>query len=616
MPQTYLYYGMRVSVTTPDVERELYAISKGGEWKDKTTGQKVGNGLLFHFREAIKLIWPEVVFHPWLDLFIEQWLKHKNVGAVGPRNSGKSFDATICHLVDYYAFPYQTTTLICSTTRERLEDRIWGEIKKYHRAAKSRFSFLPGNLIEGRQRIVSHARYEAAEGRDFRNGLIGVPCRRGDKYVGIADFQGIKNKRVRLCGDEGSGLPKAFVDAIATLDIQGDQKVTLMGNLATTTDALGVFCEPHVNIGGWEGGIDQTPKTKTWRTRFNDGICIQFPGSDSPNMATKPGEDPPYPFLMTRQAMEQDAAVWGKDDWHYLMFNEGRLPRGQGTHRIITRQLCLRSLAMEEPNWLNTSRTTITCLDAAFRATGGDRCVLMRLQFGVEIQQDANTATRMVESLINEAVSDDPHRMILALLDTIVIPIEPSDLKSPEDQIVMFCKRRHEEWNAPPENFFYDAGMRTSLVTAFARLWTPRVNSVDFGGKPSLRKVSRDIDVVCKDYYQNFVTELWYSSRFAVEAKQIRGMSDDLVAEGCMREWRHLAGTNKIQVETKDEMKAKTGKSPDLYDCFVTGIEGARQRGFLIARLAEPETQESNSWKRELMRKAAEQRRSHDLIED
>lgn len=612
----YRYYGAQVPRTLEPLAREIYFIRKGGRWKTPK-GKWIGKSLLFHFLEAIKITWPDVVMHRWFTLFVEEWLSHKFIGVIGPKNSGKSFDATICHLMDYYCFPECTTVLVCSTTKERLEDRIWGEIKKYHRDARARHGdLIPGHLIEGRQRIVTDDRDEASEGRDFRNGLIGVPCKKGDKYVGISDFQGIKNKRVRLCGDELAALPRTFVDAIATLDIQGDQKVTGMGNPAQTTDALGLICEPHVSLGGWEGGIDQTPKTKTWKTRFEDGVCIQFPGSDSPNMDETTEQEvarggPKYPFLMSRDQLDKDAKTWGKDDWHYTMFDEGRMPHGQGSRRVITRQLCLKHHALDQPSWLNTNLTYITALDAAYRAVGGDRCVLMRLAFGME--SSVLDATKLVESFVNQTPDDTTHRVILALLDTIVIPIKASEMEAPEDQIVMFVKQKHDFWNIGPENFFYDAGMRTSLVTAFARLWSPKVNSIDFGGKAPETQVSREINVSARDYYDRFVTYLWWSSRLAIEAGQMRGLSEDVVLEGCSREWKNV-GSNKIAVETKDEMKLKTGRSPDLYDCLVTGLEGARQRGFVISRIANPDYIETDHrWKRELLRKAAEARQERQL---
>jgi hypothetical protein len=287
------------------------------------------------------------------------------------------------------------------------------------------------------------------------------------------------------------------------------------------------------------------------------------------------------------------------------------MPRGQGTNRIITRQRCLRGHALEEPLWLNQDRIYITALDAAYRAVGGDRCVLMRLAFGLESAPISEKS--IAEAFITQDGAGPERRTILALLDTLIVPIKAGDFGDPEDQIVAFVKKQHEAWGIPAANHFFDAGMRTVLVSRYGQLWSTDVNTVDFGGKPTERRVSYDIDVSSRDYYQNFVTERWYAAGLAIDAGQVRGMNEDLVLEGCAREYMRI-GSNKIQAEPKKDMKEKTGKSPDLFDTFVLGVEGARQKGFVIRRLGDPDLQETdNKWKRELLRKAGEARKSHQL---
>lgn len=543
----------------------MACIQKGGTW-ERNDGKTAGLGLKYHFKEGIKLIWPEFKQNRWFDLFLESWLVNQYIGVMGPKNSGKTASSAIVHLFDWYCFPSKTTVLFCSTTKEMLENRIWGEVKMRHRSSKQRFSWLPGHLIEGRQRIILDTHDEISEGRDFRSGMMGIPLKRGGAFQGISDIIGIKNKRKRLCGDELQAIPKAFIDATANFIEPGaDCKVTGMGNPAETTDSLGILCEPDSSIGGWDSGIDQTPKTKTWKTRFDRGICIQLPGSDSPNNDAKPGEPIPFSFLMTRQQMEADAKTWGVDDWHFTMFNEGRMPRGQGARRIITKQLCITHGAMKEPNWSDRNQTKITFLDAAYRAVGGDRCVFGQLNFGME-QALGGTAESILSSLTSQEPIERSNRQVMALVDIMTIPIRSDDFTSPEDQIVAFVKSQCELRGVPPTNFFFDAGMRTSLVTAFSRIWSPHVNSIDFGGTPSDRMVSADIRQPCKEYYKKFVTELWYQVRLIVESNQFRNLSEDVMMEGCQREWK--TSGNRIEVETKAEMKEKTGKSPDLFDAL------------------------------------------------
>ena len=589
-------------------------IQHGGRFKLPGHKEFVGNGLAFHYKEAAQIIWPDMKWHWWMDLMLKEWIEHKYVGILGPANSSKSFFASWVHLLSYYCFPSSTTVIICSTTRESLENRIWGEMKALHRRAQALHEWVPGNLIEGKQRIVTDDRMEAAEGRDFRNGVMGVPLKRGTVYQGIDALVGIKNKRLFITGDELSLLPKAFIDSAANLMKGEHRRMTGMGNPADTVDALGLLCEPSAALGGWDGGIDQTPKTKTWPTRWPDGVCIQLCGLDSPNSKTPKGEEPPFPFMISPKDMEQDALIWGIDDWHYTMFNLGRMPRGQGSRRVITRQMCAKFGAKEEPVWKNSNRTWIAFLDAAYRGVGGDRCVFGVLQFGEEAAPGEDGGSVIVSALMSQEPPKNAKRTILALVEMMVIPITDQSSESAEDQIVSFVMGQCKGRGIEPANFWYDSGMRTSLVNAFDRLWSTNVRSVDCGGTPTDRKVSAAIDVKCKDYYSKKITELWYSVRLIIESSQFRGMTEDVMLEGCAREWK-MVGKNKIEVESKREMKLKTGRSPDLFDALAVGCHGAIERGFVIRKMAplEQEDEEDTGWKRRLMREAAERRQSHEL---
>jgi hypothetical protein len=599
MAKRFEKYGLWWPESQHPLALEIEMVTEGGRFKT-SKGKTVGEGLSFHFKEAIKLIWPEVMFHNWNNLIIDNYLTHRTIVLIGPASSGKTHSAALCLLMDYYCFPTQTTGIVCSTTRDRLEDRIWGEIKKLHRLATSRYRWLPGHLIEGKQRIVTDDRNEAEEGRDFRNGLVGVPCKKGGEYVGLGDFIGIKNKRVVLVGDELHLLPKVFVTAISNLDKNPRLVVMGLGNPKETTDALGVLGEPAAHHGGWEGGIDQLPQTKIWETRRPQGVCVQLVGTDSPNLDGKLGIP-----LITQEQIDRDVAFYGRDSLWFTMMNQGMMPRGQGSRRVITRQACLKFGAMNAPHWSGEPLTRVAFLDAAYRGVGGDRCVFGELDFGDEVA--LGDKPDVSQSLINIHNPDTPKRKILALVDQMIIPITAgvsSDM--PEDQIVRFVQEQCEKRNIPPRNFFFDSGSRTSLVSAFSRIWSTDVVPIDCGGKPSDRKVTHDIDIVCKDYYQKFVTELWYSVRLAIEAGQVRGLTEEVVWEGCTREWGMTTG-NKIEVETKEDMKLKCGRSPDLFDALAIGVEGARRLGFVIQKLANDQRRRLNDrWKTELRKKANE----------
>jgi hypothetical protein len=941
MGDTYAKYGLLWNVCQDELAMEMDMIKRGGRWKNKY-GKMVGLGMAYHFKRAISLLWPHIKSNRWFELIVDNYLAHRTIVVIGPASSGKTATAAVCVLLDYYCFPYETTVIVCSTTKQRLEDRIWGELKKLHKLAKTEYDWLPGNLIEGLQRLVTDDRKMAPEGRDFRNGIVGVPCLQGQTYAGLGSFAGLKNKRLRLLGDEcfpagtlvetpfgqrriesirpgdlvlsaagfkpvsatsnriakslvtirtrdgrsvtctpnhrfftqfgwkmacevdqgcyllsahealqilrqnhpwnrqssllqglrsthagvrflrnsisseaplfdpevlravllheihaltngdptgassqdksgeaqvfertsrvhgadggevpwvsveqegpetalrddegtwnkacdsrrewdgtnesgtsavsahswiglelrrqnrqverqwissglqtGRGLtnseirsrgrrfctqqsqptgqrfeesrvfegdwvdsvtvhqsgntrfqvesscdggyrvynlqveghpsytverflvhncsllPRVFVDSLSNLDKNPDFKVVGLGNPKDTTDALGVLAEPAASVGGWDGGIDQAPRTKTWPTRRADGVCVQLVGSDSPNLDGKLGIP-----LITQEQIDRDVAFYGRESLWYTMMNQGMMPRGQGSRRVLTRQMCVKFGAFQPPIWQGTQRIKVAFLDAAYRGVGGDRCVFGTLEFGTEATSKEELPGQVLTNLINQEPEPGKLRQILALTSIEIVPINPQAAELAEDQIVKFVVKRCEDQTIVPANFFFDSGMRTSLVTAFGRLWSNAVNPIDCGGKPTERPVSSDMQISCRDYYSKYITELWYSVRLVVESSQFRGMTDEVVYEFGAREWT-MVGANKIEVEPKDKMKLKMGRSPDLADAVAVGVEGARRLGFVIRKLVSPDfVKVDYAWKRELREKGEKLWRSHEL---
>lgn len=603
MASRFWKYGLSWPKTIEEICIEMDMCREGGRWQGKN-GMK-GEGMFFHFKRYLSLLWPEIVWHKWADLQLKCFLNHRIIGQIGAASTGKTFVPSACMLADYYLFPDSTTVLVSSTTRESLEMRVLGEVKKLHRIAKQRYNWIPGNLIEGRQRIVTDDRSIAAEGRDFRNGLVGVACKRGQAFQGIEEYVGIKNKRLRLLADELQFLPRIFVDSIANLNKNTDFKCVGSGNPKDTTDALGVLCEPAAHLGGWNAGLDQMPGAKTWEIRFKNGICIQLPGSDSPNLDGKLGIP-----LITQEQIDADIAFYGQDSIQYTMMDEGRMPRGQSLKRVINRQMCLKYHAMEEPVWGSGSRTMVAGLDTAYRGVGGDRSVLTILEFGPEA--DSPDAQELATAIISQIARPNRQRQIISLVDSAVVPVVDKIGDTPEDQIVHFVMEQCSARGIPPENLYFDSTGRGSLATRFAALWSASINPIEFGGTPTERSVSHDIDIMAKDYYFNFVTELWYSMQYVILAGQFRNLTEDVMNEGCFREWGHQG--KRIKVEPKEAMKLKSGRSPDLFDSLVCALEGARRRGFVIMRSPSKEVKRDKpTWKRDIRERSNTFWRSNEL---
>lgn len=568
-------YGMKWRPSMRAIQIEMTCIRNGGKWKNKR-GQDIGLGLYQHYKNFQKLLWPDKVWHRWNELVLKHYCSDRIIGIMGPASSAKTREASDYALCTYFVFPHETTVMISSTDMRSLELRIWGEIKKNWNLAKLRHPFLPGNPIGSRQMLTTDSLED--EVRDFRNGVIGIPCISGGQYVGLSKFVGLKNKRVILIADESQFLPASFFDSISNLSKNPGFQAVALGNPKDREDALGKICEPE---GGWDS-LDQTEKTKTWRTRHG-GVAIQLVGTDSPNFDVPEDKPVPYPFLITRKAISQDIAYYGRDSLQVSMMDLGIMPKDSVSRRVITRSMCQQFGAMKEPVWDGSKITRIAGLDAAYGSVGGDRCVFIELNMG-----------RDVSGKIIIAIKGNP----------VIVPVSDKLDLIPEDQIASYVMSECLIRGIPPENVFYDSTGRGSLGTAFARKWSAMVNPIEFGGAASDRPVTADNRVLCKDYYSKFVTELWYSVRYAIESEQFRGMTEDVLSEGCMREWKIVRG-NRIEIEPKDVTKLRMGKSPDLFDSLVCCVEGARQLGFEISKIG-VQTYDSDSfnWLDEIRQKS------------
>lgn len=390
-------------------------------------------------------------------------------------------------------------------------------------------------------------------------------------------------------------MSASFLSAFANLNKNEDFRAIPLGNPLDLLDPLGRAAEPK---DGWDAHMEPE-KTEVWQTRFMNGVCVNLIGTDSPNFDYPESEPTRYKYLISREKIADTLSFFPKDSIEYYSQCVGVMKVGQMARRVLTRRLCEQNRALETDVSWEASTTKIFAVDAAY---GGDRAVGIYAEFG-------------------KAVGG---KILLKLHPPKIIPISVKIDKEPEYQIAEWVKNECLGLGVPPENMFHDSTGRGSLGTALARVWSAMTNPVEFGGVPSKRPVSLDTYVwdqvkrikrlkTCYEHYVKKVTELWFSVRYSVEAGQLRGLSEDTMEEFCLREWRRVKD-DKIEVETKDEMKERVGRSPDLADAASIICEAARQRGFQISRLASDETDDRDfSWLEKQAESVRKMKRSKDL---
>lgn len=584
-------YGLNWSQDTNPVVVEMQFVRGNGFITVK--GKQYGNGLFHHFRELQKLLWPEDDHHRWSDLMLQEILQNRITAVSGCRDSGKTHVALSRYgLTDYFTFPQETLILVSSTDLRGLQLRIWGDMKDLWRKAKERHPWLPGNVVESRYGIFTDELSDDTPVRDIRKGIICIPCldRKGSWVGGLEKFVGIKQKRRRLLGDEVQFMHAEYLTVLGNLD-KGDFKGVFVGNPIPNLKALDKISEP---LEGW-ANHPEPAKTQVFPNRYG-GRTIELVGTDSPNFDGPEDSPARYSYMVDREDERSVGNRYGRDSEQYYSQIKGVRKEGLFAHRVLTRDLCEKNRAFEKCVWEGAAPTVkVYSCDMGF---GGDRAVTMCGEFGAGV--DGVT--------------------ILRLNKTNEIQI---GLKSePEDQIALHIREECNALGVPAANVFFDAGMRATAATALAKLFSPECNAVNFGGSPTKRPVSNDEYVLdmetqqrrlkrCDEHYNKFVTELWFSVRLAVLSRQIREMPEDVAEEFYLREWTKERG-DKYEIETKKEMKTRTGMSPDLADACAILVEGARRLGFMIEQLPEGESpgrKESDYLQRELQKYRLQQKK-------
>lgn len=582
-----------------ELQIEMDCITRGGQWTGKS-GRVYGLGLFQHYKNVQQLLWPEDYHHRWTDLELGEILNNTITVILGPKDTGKTHVALVRYgLTDYFCFPDDTLIIVSSTTLAALEGRVWGDMKSMFGRAKDRYPRLPGVLLDSKHAIATDdLTDEAVIARDMRKGILCVPCKDSKgQYIGIASYVGMKQKRRRHLGDEFQFMKPGMMDSIANMN-SGDYKGIFVGNPIGQGDPLDKMSEPE---GGWEDQPEPR-KTTVWKNRrFLNSRTICLYGPDSPTFDT-PNGPKLYPGLINQDGIDRVIAGYGKDSHQYYSQCLGVRKSGLNARRVITRELCRQHGAFDDVTWMGSPRTRIAAMDAAYGGVGGDRCIGGHGEFGMAVDGT-------IKLLIHEPL---------------LVPVSAKKDQLPENQIAQWSKDYCTFYNIPADNYFYDATGRGSLGPALARIWSANIQPVEFGGSPSERPVSQDFYVwdskdlkrrlkLAREHYSKFVTELWWSVRYAIEAGQIRGLTEELCDEGSSREWKEVAG-GKIEIETKSDMRDRVGYSPDLFDWLVTLIEGARRRGFTISKLGGGEGEFADlDWLHDISAKANRLRRAHEL---
>lgn len=522
-------YGIRLPIRLSDLELELYC------FRNKLDESRGGLGTTQHCKNAINILWPKLVWNPWLEEQIDSLCKYDYVGWSGCGASGKTFGATLFAMVWWMANPKVSAVVLTSTTANMIRKRMWANVQTLSDKVRG----FPGNRVDSKMALQS------SKGDDL-NAISAIAVADGNTSKAVANIQGIHTERVMVVIDEATDTPEAAFEACTNLS-KGcrEFKMLVIGNPASKFDPHGKFCTP---VDGWRSvGIGDV----RWETVR--GVCVRFDGLQSPNLDHPKTK---YPFLITREQVDAAIRHEGEESPTFWKFTRGFWAPDGMVKTILSESMI--EMHMPDQKFVFAEAPVVcAALDPGF---GGDRCILRFAKVGLSNQ----------------------NRLSVQYTDTVQVQVNANDPEPIHYQISNRVRQECDRRGVPPQNLAMDStGEGGGLADIFSKEWG-EVFRVEFGGAPSELPVSDQDSRPASEVYDRKVTELWFSIRKWVMDERIGGLDQDTLKEFCGRMFDD--SKRKISIEPKKEMKRRTGKSPDLADAAAILLDFVRNTRSLEVR--------------------------------
>tara|TARA_X000001382_G_scaffold104671_1_gene79786 strand:+ start:442 stop:2103 length:1662 start_codon:yes stop_codon:yes gene_type:complete len=535
-------YNLQFSVQLKDIELELYA------FRINHRIENGGLGAFKHFKNAANLLWPNLIWNPWLDKQIESLCENQWVCWAGCGASGKTYSASLYSMVYFLADPAQTSVILTSTTAKMIRKRGWPVIQELYRTCKGGY---PAHMVDSKTTL------QAVRGDD-KHAIFSIPVLDGSTSKAVANIQGIRSPRTMVIVDEATDTPEAAFEACSNLQKGTKEfKFLAIGNPHSKFDQHGRFATPK---NGWSSISIEDQEWETER-----GVCVRFDGMKSPNMLAGKSK---YEFLINEDQIKQAQKYDGEDSPKFWKYTRG-MWSPEGVCKTVLSESLIEKYRVMHPAIFIRESNMIAGLDPAF--AGGDRCVIQLARYG----------------------DFDNGKMGIQLEKNEVIELDAKSSEPVHFQIANRTRQICEENNIHPSKLAIDAtGEGGGLCDILAKTWSSEIQRVEFGGKASDRPVSPEDHRPSCDVYANKVTELWFSVRQWAINEQLRNMQHDAAIEFCGRMFDDEKRMTII--ERKVDMKSRTGKSPDLADAVALVVEMARRLGGYAS--ATKQTNGNSSW--------------------
>lgn len=533
-------YGLEYDLHVSDVSIELDIYR---HYKDRS---KISKELLprwVHFKQAVISLFgddPETgrkgyVWHPWADIRCQSFVEEEYQTWWGPAAVAKSTDLAVFILVWWLSDPENSTAIICTTSIDSLEKRIFAEIVKYYSMYEK--GTLAGKYL---QKPLPCIKYGA---KAPRSGIFGKAIQKGTVKEAAGDLIGVHNPYMLLAIDEMQTARDGGSDAWENLSSGCvEPKFVGTGNPDNTRDPLGIASEP---VKGWDYIRRLMPPK--WDTK--KGICLFFDGRTSPGIE----ERDKYPFLLNQEDHDRTIRNHGIDSPLYWQQRIGFIAPDGIAVTVMRESYRDKFHVCDDPEWARIMYR-IAGFDSSYSENGDDSIF----------------TTGVVGYLTNG-------RMAIAQTSTTKIDLRLVGDELMAENIANDIKALLAQHDISVDDLGVDStATQGPLCDWIDRVCGGKCHRVDFASSPTDHAVSVEDERRAKDVYRNRSTQLYMNAAQFAEFDQIRGMSPEAFADMVQRRYGAASGNSRLmQVEPKPDVRKRTKRSPDNGDSFICMVDVA-----------------------------------------
>lgn len=539
-------------------------------------------------RSACSQLYPAMKWNDWLEAMLQGFCDRQHatisggtvvrtISLVGVAGAGKTFSIGRFAFLWWLCDIHNSTAILTSTTKGAVGQRVWPVIQQSYHEARRNLAALHGlreEAVDLGNLVDSQKMLQASKG-DAQHAIFAQAVKGGETAKAEAFIRGQHAPRMLVAIDEAGETPEAIYGVVSNLrKACKDFTLIVSDNPVSRLNPHGRCCQPK---GGW--GFKPLHST-SWPTQgipewqIEPGLCLQFRGSDSPNV--KAGRTV-HPHIYSWEDYQASLKEGVRNTLRYWRYDAGDWAPDGTCKTIFNETMALQCRVQEKVTFL-TVATPVSFCDPGF---GGDACIQMIGLLGdIEAPAEPHRGT-WAQGIF--PTGPKPARM--ALMVTHVLELElAQDRKDPAGnpmdlehqlarQIIINCKAH----NVVPANFgLYSTGTGKGIASVLFTDWSDGTFKVEEGGLPSELPVSESDRRPAKLVYDRRVTELWFNAKELALGRQLYGIDNATLVELCAREYDTTGKPWKYRVETKDEFRPKLGHSPDRGDALCGLVELVR----------------------------------------